>query len=78
MLASLGQGFPDGSANSEHPQHLLPAQLAYFDGVEQQRFASTQTRRLAPSSEAITPSSTESSAQAGSAELAMADTSSIR
>lgn len=47
----------------------LPAQVAYFERVEQQRIASARSQPLARS---------ESYAQAGSAELAMADSSSIR
>jgi hypothetical protein len=77
MMASLGQGFPDGSINSEFPARLHPAQVAYFERAEQQRLARSQPQAVARA-EPVTPSSTESSAQAGSAEIAMADTSGIR
>jgi hypothetical protein len=80
MMAQLGQGFPDGSINSEVASRMLPAQVAYFDRAEQQRLARMQPQQPQPvaRAEPATPSATESAAQAGSAEVAMAETSAIR
>ena len=75
--ASLGKGFPDGSANSEFPEKMHASQVAYFERAEQQRLARSQPQSVARAAP-VTPSSTETSAQAGSAEIAMADTSAIR
>ena len=54
----------------------LPSQAAYFERQERQRFASAQPPVASNQSETVARS--EASAQAGSAELTIADTSSIR
>ena len=53
----------------------LPAQAAYFERQERQRFASAQP---IPTAQPETVARSEANAQAGSAELTVADTSSIR
>jgi hypothetical protein len=69
-LIARHDAFPMGSATGEEFSHQpLPSQLAYFDRKEQPMIASSQPQPVA---------SSEQSAQAGSAEVAMADTSAIR
>jgi len=53
----------------------LPAQAAYFERQERQRFASAQP---VPTAQPDAVARSEANAQAGSAELTVADTSSIR
>jgi len=53
----------------------LPAQAAYFERQERQRFVSAQP---VPTAQPETVARSETNAQAGSAELTVADTSSIR
>ena len=69
-LIARHDAFPMGSATGEEFSHQpLPSQLAYFDRKEQPMIARSQPQPVA---------SSEQSAQAGSAEVAMADTSAIR
>jgi hypothetical protein len=79
-LVARGEAFPMGSAEGEHGYWgPLPSQVAYFDRVEQQRIAASQPQPVARAEIAPAPvSSSEQSAQAGSSEVAIADTSAIR
>lgn len=56
----------------------LPAQTAYFNRVEQQRLASLQPQQPVVARIEVQPRTSEEVAQAGSAEVAMADSSAIR
>lgn len=57
----------------------LPAQIAYFDRVEQQRLASLQPQQPPVVARIdVQPRTSEEVAQAGSAEITMADSSAIR
>jgi len=71
QMIARHDAFPGAAYEDRAP---LPATVAYFDRGEQQRFASTQT---APRAEVQARTSQEA-AQAGSAEVAMAETSAIR
>ena len=69
-MIALGSSFPAGTNGDEAGAYQpLPAQVAYFNRAEQQRMASIPAQPIASSD--VQARSSEESAQAGSAELAM-------
>jgi len=71
-----GDVFPSGG--SVEDKEPLPAVVAYYDRAEQQRLASTQPRQPVVARVESDRRSSEEIAQAGSAELSLADSSAIR
>ena len=65
-------------AGGEDEFKISPAQTAYFDRVEQQRLARLQPQQPVVARSDVQPLTSEERAQAGSAEITIADSSAIR